>query len=115
MGDTERSTGGGTDGEPPFRSLGRLGYDDERRLYRASYDPASGGGLLVDLVLAVAEVLDAAPTEIEQAHRAFDVEAFEGWVAEAVSGGSDGQPFGFRLDDCLVNVTAHEVTFERLK
>ena len=106
--------GGGNRTSVPFRTLSDFGYDEETGVYRARYDAASAHELLVDVVLAVADIEGVTTDDIEPASRSVDADVFETLVR--ASDGDDGLstgPLTFSLGDCRVTVVAGEITFDR--
>ncbi|MFC4359049.1 HalOD1 output domain-containing protein [Halobium salinum] len=100
---------------PPFRALRNFRYDDRRDQYRADYGGAPTQELLVDVALALAEVLGVDTDEIEPLHRCLDTDAFDALVGSGPTGeGLVGGPVAFRVEGCRVTVTTDELTFERL-
>jgi hypothetical protein len=98
----------------PYRSLTDLRYDDQAGLYRARYDSLSRHELLVDIVLAVSDVLDVDTCDLDPAYETIDPDAFDTLVdSYAANAGVSVGSLSFRLDDCIVTVLPDELVFER--
>ncbi|MFC6724933.1 HalOD1 output domain-containing protein [Halobium palmae] len=98
----------------PFRTIRDIQYDERRGEYHAAYDDEEAREVLVDIVLAVADILGVEAQSLEPVHRSVDTDVFERCL-DSYGNGEDRSsgPFSFRVDDCLVTVTTDEIRFER--
>ncbi|MDS0299683.1 hypothetical protein NDI76_13120 [Halogeometricum sp. S1BR25-6] len=106
-------TGDGNGSSIPFRTIDDFRYDEQMGMHRARYDAESAHELLVDIVLAVADIEGATTDGIDPAYRTIDGDAFETLVRASVSEDVSAGPLTFPLGGCRVTVVAGEVTFER--
>lgn len=98
---------------PPFRTFRNFRYDERREQYRADYDDAPAGELLVDVVLGVAEVLGVGTDDLEPAHECIDTDAFDALVRSSGRRSFETGPITFDIEGCRVTVDEGEVTFDR--
>lgn len=106
-------TGDGNGSPIPFKTIDDFRYDDQMGMHRARYDVASAHELLVDIVLAVADIEGATTDDIDPAYRSIDADAFETLVRTNTGENPSTGPLTFPLGGCQVTVVAGEVTFER--
>lgn len=116
FGDMDEIADGSEDGEqsPSFRTLTDFRYDEQSGMYRAQYDPSAGSELVVDVVLALSDVLGVSANDVEPFYQAVDVDVFEALVSTyGTECGPSVGPVVFSLDDFVVTVGESELTFER--
>ena len=106
-------TGDGDGASIPFRTIDDFRYDDQMGMHRARYDAASAHELLVDIVLAVADIEGGTTDDIEPAYRSIDADALETLVRANAGEDLSTGPLTFPLGGHRVTVVAGEVTFER--
>jgi hypothetical protein len=105
--------GDGNGSSLPFRTIDDFRYDDQMELYRARYDGASAHELLVDIVLAVADIEGATTDDIDPAYHSIDADVFETVVRANTDDDLSTGPLAFSLGGCRVTVVAGEITFEQ--